>query len=135
MIYQSIHCGYFLTKTMVIIKKTFWPLCGKIVPLVLNSTVSFVPGSVCCSSALCLFINLSIYKGQFTYKLKSYIYCLTSVLSDAWAHITNNPDTPFSGLHSLPSSFLNKAPHTGYQESDSLQDIRKSLNEAREELM
>ncbi|XP_035828676.1 optineurin, partial [Aplysia californica] len=46
---------------------------------------------------------------------------------EAWAQISQSPDLPFS---SLPSMHL----VSGYRESDDLQDIRKSLNEAREEL-
>ena len=35
-------------------KNPFWALDGKTRPLVLNSSVTFVPGSVCCRSAWCL---------------------------------------------------------------------------------
>ena len=44
----------FPSKTMRI-KKPFWAVCGKIRPLLLNCPVSFVPGSIRCSLAMCLF--------------------------------------------------------------------------------
>ena len=49
----------FSAKTMRITKNPFWALCGKIRPLVLNYPLTFVPGSVLCSSALCLFYIFS----------------------------------------------------------------------------
>ena len=42
---------------MEIIKNPFWALGGKIRPLILNSPVTFMPGSFCCSSALYLFLK------------------------------------------------------------------------------
>ena len=56
--YINLVC-FFSTKKMGIIKIHFWHCAGKMQPrptgTVLNVTTSFVPESVCCCSALCLF--------------------------------------------------------------------------------
>ena len=47
-------------------KNSFQTLGGKIWPLALILPVTFVPGSVRCSSALCLFPSSSLYTGCFS---------------------------------------------------------------------
>ena len=60
-------------------------LCGKIRPLVLNVPISFVPGSVHCSSALCL----SFYQSKL--KLTTDIQILTWLDKDNAAMHINKP--------------------------------------------
>ena len=56
-------------------KNSFQTLGEKICPLVLNSPVTFVPGSVRCSSALCLFQQASWPEVS----TKQYLFCSRSL--------------------------------------------------------
>ena len=52
---------FFLTKIIGNTKHPFLALCGIVWPMVLNFPVSFVPGSVRYSSALCLYPYFNLH--------------------------------------------------------------------------
>ena len=65
---------------------SFWAFCTKIQPLLLNYPIFFVPGSVCCSSGLCLFhFNLKaviIIDSIFKHALLLLVWRMENIIKD-----------------------------------------------------
>ena len=75
-----------------------WALGGKIRPLVLNSPITFVPGSVCCSSALCLFF---VFKLDIIIYLKVHYPTSTFKITHNLDNIGNSRFIPITSKQSM----------------------------------